>query len=583
MKSLNCLKGQYAKVIFAPILKIVECICELIVPFVVKAIIDEGLSADGVHYGETDYIVLMSLLVLGLALLGFGATMVTQYVASKVSTDFGFRLRGTVYRQINSLSSSELDRYGRSKALNLLSSDSFSLQNGLFMFMRLLVRAPFLTLGSIVCSFILNVYAGIAVILALALCAVVVAAVLTYTPKKYGAVQNSLDKLTSLGEDGIYGARVIRSFNKEADEVALFRDVSDEYRHRSDFLSRINALFNPLTFGLVNLAIVAVFYLGSFQFEVSGLSSGSIVAIMGLLTQSLTALIQFSRLVTSLSKAYASKKRLDAFLLLESKIADGDKPLPEVKEGEPPLPEVKEGEPLLEARQACLSYGGESLALDHVDFLLRRGESVGVIGGTGSGKSTLISLLMRFADPASGTMLYGGVPYGELRPAELRGQVALVLQKAQLFKGSVRGNVALRGEGEAELRSALRDSLSEEFVSRYPDGAGHLVEEGGANLSGGQRQRLLIARALCSGRRILILDDSTSALDYKSDSLVRANIRRREGLSTVIVSQRATATSIMGCDRIYVLDKGKVVGVGRHEELLESCPIYRQTYEAQVR
>ena len=571
MKSLNCLKGQYAKVIFAPILKIVECICELIVPFVVKAIIDEGLSADGVHYGETDYIVLMSLLVLGLALLGFGATMVTQYVASKVSTDFGFRLRGTVYRQINSLSSSELDRYGRSKALNLLSSDSFSLQNGLFMFMRLLVRAPFLTLGSIVCSFILNVYAGIAVILALALCAVVVATVLAYTPKKYGAVQNSLDKLTSLGEDGIYGARVIRSFNKEDDEVALFRDVSDEYRHRSDFLSRINALINPLTFGLVNLAIVAVFYLGSFQFEVSGLSSGSIVAIMGLLTQSLTALIQFSRLVTSLSKAYASKKRLDAFLLLESKIADGDKP----------LPEVKEGEPLLEARQACLSYGGESLALDHVDFLLRRGESVGVIGGTGSGKSTLISLLMRFADPASGTMLYGGVPYGELRPAELRGQVALVLQKAQLFKGSVRGNVALRGEGEAELRSALRDSLSEEFVSRYPDGAGHPVEEGGANLSGGQRQRLLIARALCSGRRILILDDSTSALDYKSDSLVRANIRRREGLSTVIVSQRAT--SIMGCDRIYVLDKGKVVGVGRHEELLESCPIYRQTYEAQVR
>ena len=347
MKSLSVLKGQYAKVIFAPILKIVECICELIVPFVVKSIIDEGLSTDGSHYGETNYIVLMALLVLGLALLGFGATMVTQYVASKVSTDFGFRLRGAVYGQINSLSSSELDKYGRSKALNLLSSDSFSLQNGLFMFMRLLVRAPFLTLGSIVCSFILNVYAGIAVVIALALCAVVVTVVLAYTPKKYGAVQSSLDKLTALSEDGVSGARVIRSFNKQEDEVGLFQEVSSEYRRRSDFLARVNALINPLTFGLVNLAIVAVFYLGSFQFEFSGLSSGSIVAIMGLLTQSLTALIQFSRLVTSLSKAYASKKRLDAFLSLESKIQNGAKA----------LPEVKEGEPLLEAKQACLWRG----------------------------------------------------------------------------------------------------------------------------------------------------------------------------------------------------------------------------------
>ena len=573
MKSLNCLKGQYAKVIFAPILKIVECICELIVPFVVKSIIDEGLSSDGAHYGETDYIVLMSLLVLGLALLGFGATMVTQYVASKVSTDFGFRLRGAVYGQINSLSSSELDKYGRSKALNLLSSDSFSLQNGLFMFMRLLVRAPFLTLGSIVCSFILNVYAGLAVVIALALCAVVVALVLAYTPKKYGAVQSSLDKLTSLSEDGVSGARVIRSFNKQEDEVGLFQQVSSEYQHRSDFLAKINALINPLTFGLVNLAIVVVFYLGSFQFEVSGLSSGSIVAIMGLLTQSLTALIQFSRLVTSLSKAYASKKRLDAFLSLESKIQDGDKP----------LPEVEDGKPLLEAKQACLSYGGESLAVDHVDFLLNKGESIGILGGTGSGKSTLISLLMRFSDPCDGSLRYGGVPYCSLKADDIRSQIAIVLQKAQLFKGSVKDNVALGNPNcdEATLQSALRDSLAEEFVSRYPDGVNHPIEEGGANLSGGQKQRLLIARALCSLRPILILDDSTSALDYKSDLLVRTNIKKRQDASLILVSQRAT--SIKDCDRIYVLDKGAVVGVGKHEELLENCPIYKQTFEAQVR
>ena len=506
--SFSCLKGKYWQVFGAPMMKIIECATEICVPFIVRSIIDDGLSQDGSHYGQTSYILFLCSLVLLFALVGFAFTILTQYIASRVSTDYGHDLRRDVYSQLSSLSPSEIDRFGRSKALNLLSSDSFALQNGLFMFMRIFVRSPFIIIGSIIASFVLNLYAGLAVVSVLLLSALSVSLILSLTPKKYGAVQNSLDKLTSFGEDGIYGARVIRSFNKQEDEISLFKKESAAYQVRSDNVAKINAVLNPLSFALINLAVVAVFYLGSFQFELSGLSAGSIVAIMGLLTQSLASLMSISRLVTSLSKAYASKKRLDQFLGLSSSIQDGKKP----------LPEVKEGEPLLEARQACLSYGGESLALDHVDFLLRRGESVGVIGGTGSGKSTLISLLMRFADPASGAMLYGGVPYGELRPAELRGQVALVLQKAQLFKGSVRGNVALRGEGEAELRSALRDSLSEEFVSRYPDGAGHLVEEGGANLSGGQRQRLLIARALCSGRRILILDDSTSALDYKSDS-----------------------------------------------------------------
>ena len=570
--SFSCLKGKYLRIFGAPLMKIIECASEISVPFIVRSIIDDGLSKDGSHYGEVWYILLLCSLVLVFAIIGFVFTILTQYIASKVSTDYGHDLRREVYAQFSALSSAEIDKFGRSKALNLLSSDAFALQNGLFMFMRIFVRSPVIVIGSIIASFVLNVYAGIAVLSALLLCALVVTIILAATPKKYGAVQTSLDKLTALSDDGVAGARVIRSFNKQADEVALFKAESFAYQRRSDQVARINSALNPLTFALINLAIVAVFYLGSFQFDFSGLSAGSIVAIMGLLTQSLASLISISRLVTSLSKASASKKRLDDFLSLQSQIQDGTKK----------LPAVKEGEPLLEAKQACLSYGGESLAVDHVDFLLNKGESIGVLGGTGSGKSTLISLLMRFADPNEGTLCYGGVPYKDLPYGEIRSQIAIVLQKAQLFKGTVKDNVTLGNPNcdEATLGSALRDSLAEEFVSRYPDGADHPIEEGGANLSGGQKQRLLIARALCSLRPILILDDSTSALDYKSDLMVRANIKKRKGVSLILVSQRAT--SIKDCDRIYVFDKGAVVGVGKHDDLLNDCPIYAETYAAQI-
>ncbi|MBO8426714.1 MAG: ABC transporter ATP-binding protein [Firmicutes bacterium] len=572
MTSLSPLKKHRFAVLAAPSLKVVECVCELIVPFLVKTIIDEGLSEDGSRYGDVGYIVSIALIVLALSVLGFLATMVTQYVASRVSTDYGYELRREVYRQFGSLSSSQINDYGRSKALNLLSSDSFSLQNGVFMFMRLLVRAPFLTIGSIVMSFVLNVYAGIAVLSALLLCALTVAIVMAKTPKGYVAVQSGLDELTSLGEDGVMGARVIRTFNLQEKSKAEFAAKSEEYKRRSDSLSLVNAIVNPLTFGLVNLAIVAVFYLGSYQFSFSGLSSGSIVAIVSLLTQALTALIQFSRLVTSLSKAFASKRRLDGFLALENCLKDGERD----------LPEVQQGETLIEAKGVSLSYGGESNAVDRVDFLLRKGERIGILGGTGSGKSSLLSLLLRFNDPSEGELCFGGIPYAELNSDDIRAQIAIVFQKPQIFEGTVYSNVALSDPemGEERVNWALEQALCTEFASSYEDGMSHHIEEGGSNLSGGQRQRILIARALASRRSILILDDSTSALDYKSDLLIRQNIAAIKGISTIIVSQRAT--SIKDCDRIYVFDKGAIVGVGTNEELLESCPIYRETLQAQV-
>ena len=497
--------------------------------------------------------------------------MVTQYVASKVSCEFGYRLRDGIYKKMNAVSSLQLQSYGKAKALNLLSNDSFSLQNGLFMFMRLLVRAPFLTLGSIVASFILNVYAGIAVVCALALCAAVVATILLITPKRYKAIQSDLDKINLSGGDAISGARVIRSFNKQESSSEGFVKLSESYRCKNNSLARVNAFLNPLTFGLVNLAIVAIFYLGSYQFDYSGLSVGSIVAIMSLLTQSLTSLIQFSRLVTSLSKAYASKVRIDGFLTLPISIVSGDKD----------LPEVKMGETIFELKHASVSYGGESRALDGIDFHLDRGERIGILGGTGSGKSTLIGLLMRFLDPSEGEVLYGGVNLKELKLDQLRAQVGLVLQSKELFKGTIRDNICLGREySEQQIKEALRIAQAEEFVSGYPDWVDHEVEEGGANFSGGQKQRLLIARAVLSHRSILILDDSTSALDYKTDAKVRSALSKIDGVSVLLISQRAT--SIKDCDRIYVLDGGKLVGVGKHDELLSSCRVYRETFEAQV-
>lgn len=571
MKSLSYLKGHIPATILAPCLKVVECICELVVPFLVKAIIDNGLSEDGSHFRDASYILTLSSIILALSFLGFGATMVTQYVASKVSCEFGYRLRDGIYKKMNAVSSLQLQSYGKAKALNLLSNDSFSLQNGLFMFMRLLVRAPFLTLGSIVASFILNVYAGIAVVCALALCAAVVATILLITPKRYKAIQSDLDKINLSGGDAISGARVIRSFNKQESSSEGFVKLSESYRSKSNSLARVNAFLNPLTFGLVNLAIVAIFYLGSYHFDYSGLSVGSIVAIMSLLTQSLTSLIQFSRLVTSLSKAYASKVRIDGFLTLPISIVSGDKD----------LPEVKMGETLFELKHASVSYGGESRALDGIDFHLDRGERIGILGGTGSGKSTLIGLLMRFLDPSEGEVLYGGVNLKELKLEQLRAQVGLVLQNKELFKGTIRDNICLGREySEQQIKDALCIAQAEEFVSGYSDWIDHEVEEGGANFSGGQKQRLLIARAVLSHRSILILDDSTSALDYKTDAKVRSALSQIEGASVLLISQRAT--SIKDCDRIYVLDGGKLVGVGKHDELLSSCRVYRETFEAQV-
>jgi ATP-binding cassette subfamily B multidrug efflux pump len=566
MKALTPLKKYKAKVLLAPLFKLFECVCELFVPFLVKDIIDIGIAqSDGT------YILTRSLIMLALAFAGFGVTMITQYLGARVSADYAYGLKKELYRQLNAISSRQLESFGKSKALTLINNDSFSLQVGVNMFMRLLVRAPFLVIGSVISAFILSPLAGCIVLGALLLSSAVIFIVMALTPKKYQAIQEELDHISTLGEDDLTGARVVRAFNKEAVEQTHFEKASLSYRKKAFVLARINAFINPLTFAFTNLGVFLVLYLAGYQ-SGSGVSVGTAVALMNYLAQALTALVLFSRLITSLSKALASKKRVDAFFAIAPDIVDG-------KENSAP---IEVGSPLYSFQNVSLSFGGEEYALKNLNFEIKAGERIGLIGGTGSGKSSLVALLERFYDASQGAILFQGQDIKNYNLNSLRGNIALVSQKPQLYKGTIKSNLLLGDPSASEemVRNALSDSLAEEFVSKFEDGLNHPVEEGGVNLSGGQKQRLLIARALLSNRPILILDDSTSALDYKSDLLVRQNIKKRHDLTTLIVSQRAT--SIRDCDIIYVLDHGEITAKGTHEELLEHCAIYREIYETQV-
>ncbi len=573
-KAFGPLKKYRVKVVLAPIFKLVEAVTELIVPILVSAIIDNGLDPDSARYGDWGYVITLACIMFGLAILGFSVTMITQYLAARVSSDYSYDLKKVLYERIHLLSPKQLDDYGRNKALNLVNNDAFLVQNGVQMLMRLIVRAPFLILGSIIASFLVNPLAGCVVLGALALSGAVIGIVVSCTPKQYAKLQHELDIISSRGEDGIVGARVVRSFNKEGKEREEFRSASERYRKQALLISRINALINPMTFALINAAILLIFYLGNFHSDSTSLSVGNIVALMNYLTTSLAALIMFTRLITSVSKAFTSKKRIDDFLSIEPDIVSGDRVFQS---------EIQNGEPYFEFKGASMNFGGENYALKDINLTIKKGESVGIIGGTGSGKSTLLNLMERFFDLSEGELLFRGYPIKESKLEDVRSSIALVSQKKQLFRGSIRSNLLLgrKDATEEEMIQALKDSLAYEFVSRYKDGLDHEVEEGGQNFSGGQKQRLLIARALLSSRPILFLDDATSALDYKSDLMVRQNIAKKQGLTLVMVSQRAT--SIKDCDDIYVLDAGRVVGEGSHEQLLASCPIYQEIYETQVK
>ena len=573
MTSFTPLKKYQAKVIVAPVFKLIECICELAVPFLVRAIVDECFTIGGSHYRDLGFALGMGALIFALAVLGFSFTMITQYLAARVSSDYGEDLKMTIYDHIGSLSPKQVEDYGREKSLNLLGSDAFSLQNGIQSFMRLLVRAPFLVLGCLIAGFIINWYAGLVIAGALVLCGAILFVFMKTVPTKYQALQAELDRLAGRSGDLIRGIRVIHGFSKEEREAERFADQADRYRRVANGIWRFSALVNPLTFGLLNLALIGVLSLGTYAYPTTGLSVGSIVALTSLLTQALNALLQFSHLASNLSKAIASKRRIDGFLSLPITIADGS------LEQEP---EIGVGDELFRLDQVSVSFGGASPVLKDLNLSIAKGERIGIIGGTGSGKSTFLALLGRYLDPSEGHVYFKGHPLPESRLSVLRGSLGSVSQNGGLFQASIRNNLTLGMDfSDQEIEMALKQSEAYDFVSRYPEGVDHQLTEMGSNLSGGQRQRLLIARNLLHHREICLYDDATSALDYQTEAKVRQAIFADDQATILFVSQRVT--SVMGCDRILVFDDGRIVGVGTHEELLAGCDVYRETYQAQVK
>ena len=573
MTAFTPLKKYRFKVFVAPLFKLIECVCEIAVPFLVRAIIDNCFDVNGSHYHDLGFALGMGGIILGFAVLGFSFTMITQYLAARVSADYGYDLKQTIYRHIEECSPKQIEDYGREKAVNLLGSDSSALQNGVQYFMRLLVRAPFLVLGCLVAGFIINIYAGAAISVALLLCGLVIFFYMKKAPSKYQRLQAELDVLAASSGDMIRGIRVIHGFSKETRESQKFEVKADNYQKVAKGIWRFTSFVNPLTFATINLALIVVLFMGSYSYDSTLLSVGSIVALSSLLTQALAALLQFSTLATNLSKAIASKRRIDAFLGIESKIVGGS------LEKEPDL---KVGEPIFALENVTLSFGGDKPVLSDFNLTINKGERIGIIGGTGSGKSTFLNLLFRYLDPSEGTVYFKGHPIKESKLSSIRGSIASVSQKGGLFQGSIKDNLTLGLHFDDEtIAKALKQADAFGFVSAYPDYLDHELVELGSNLSGGQRQRLLIARALLHKREISFYDDATSALDYATDSRVRKAIFSNKEDTILFVSQRVT--SVMGCDRIFVFDDGKIVGEGKHEELLKTCPVYWQTYQAQVK
>ena len=570
MKALTPLKKHSFKVFLAPTLKLFEVATELFSPFLVRYIIDEGIVKK-----DWNFTVIASLILLALAILGFGFTMIAQYLCSRVACDYAHDLRRDVFHKVSSLSDKQLDTFGKEKILTIVNNDTFAMQSGVNMFMRLIFRPPFLFIGATIFAFTIDYRTGIIFVIALLLSALVIWRIMYATKEKYPAIQRSLDQMTLISNDALSGLRPVKAFNKEEYEEERFDESVALYRERSMSLAATNAWFNPLTFFFVNAALIAIVMVGGFWVaEESGITTGQIVSLVSYLVSCLAAMVMFSRMILSLNKAMASKKRIDSLLALEGDIQNT---------GVITKDEEASGTKLIEFKDVSLTYGqeGDKPAVSGLSFRIDQGETIGIIGGTGSGKSTAISLLLRLFEPTSGQILYRGIPLHEYDLNALRSEVSVVLQKPSIFKGSIRSNllVSKKDATEDEMVKALKDALAYDFVSKYDDFLDHEIEEGGTNLSGGQKQRLLIARALLRPADLLILDDCMSALDYLSDQKVRANISKIKGLTKIIVSQRAS--SLMDCDKILVSDNGRIIASGKHEELLNTCDIYREIFEIQ--
>ena len=564
-KLLKYLKGSRLQCILAPLFKMLEAILELFVPLVIAEIIDTGIKN-----ADSGYILKMCGILVLLGAVGLAFSVTAQFFAAKASVDFVKRLKHALYEHIGRFSYKEIDKSGTSTLITRMTGDMDSVQNGLNLTLRLLLRSPFVVIGAMVMAFTVDSKAAITFAVVIPLLSIVVFGIMFSCIPLYKKVRAALDKVLCTSRESLTGARVIRAFCKEEEQVEEFRERNDSLTKIQEFTGRISALLNPLTCVIINIGIAVLIYKGAIRVEEGIITQGAVVALYNYMSQILVELVKFASLIISITKSVACAGRISAALETPAERIDGETKFNE------------ECENIVEFRNVSFAYeGAGDKSLENISFSVKKGETVGIIGSTGSGKTTLVNLIPAFYEASGGEVLAGGVNVNKLSLEELRSKVAVVPQKSVLFKGTVRENM-LWGKEDAtdeEIMKAFEIAQAAEFVMQKDGGLDAEVEQGGRNFSGGQRQRLAVARAVLKDADILILDDSSSALDYATDSAMRKAIAASQGDKAVfIVSQRTS--SIMNADKIIVLDDGKAE-IGTHEELLKNNAVYREIHFSQ--
>ena len=568
-KPIDCLLKNYKKeTILAPLFKLLEASFELMIPLVVAAIVDKGIGR-----GDLSYVYKMGGMMILLGIVGLIAAVIAQYFSAKAAVGVATKLRQSLFGHIQSLSYTEVDTVGTSTLITRLTSDVNQVQSGVNMTLRLLLRSPFIVFGAMIMAFTVDVKAALVFVGVIPLLCIVVFGIMLLTMPMYQQVQKYLDKVLALTRENLRGIRVIRAFHKEKEEIEKFKKENESLTGMQLMVGKVSALMNPVTYVIVNLGLVVLIYLGAMQVDAGHLSQGQVIALINYISQILIELIKMANLIVLITKALSSAKRINSVFDVKSSM---------VEEGTEDIAEDRET-PILEFENVsfCYANAGEE-SLSEIDFAVYKGETVGIIGGTGSGKSTLVNLIPRFYDATKGMVRFHGKPIEQYSLETLRERIGVVPQKAVLFKGTIKSNLCWgkKDASEEEMKEALLAAQALGFVEKRDQALDAPVAQGGKNFSGGQRQRLTVARALVRKPEILILDDSTSALDYVTDARLRRELKaRKDTMTTFIVSQRTS--SIQFADKIVVLEDGKMVGLGTHKYLLDHCEVYQEIYASQ--
>ncbi len=562
------MKGYKKQCVLAPLFKMLEACFELFIPLVVAAIIDTGIAN-----GDTSYVVWCCVIMVALGAIGLTCTIFAQYFSAYCAVGFVSSVKRGLFGHISSLSYKEIDTLGTSTMITRMTSDINQVQTGINLTLRLFMRSPVIVFGAMIMAFIVDVKASLIFVVTIPLLALVVFGIILSTIPLYKKVQARLDKVMGTSRENLNGARVIRAFGLEESEKRKFHSQTEELNVAQRFVGRISAIMNPATYAIVNISIAILIWQGALQVDHGNLTQGQVIALYNYMSQILIELIKLANLIVTMTKAVASGNRIEAVFDVT----------PSQKDGE--IKKRLDSEYAVEFKNVCLRYeGSPEYTLEDISFTAKHGEKIGIIGGTGSGKTSLVNMIGRFYDAEKGVVLYNGQDVEKYDLEFLREEIGIVPQKAVLFHGTVRDNLKWGNKNatDEELLASIECAQAKDVLLSKSEGLDYVIEEGGKNLSGGQRQRYTIARALVKKSPVLILDDSASALDYATDAALRKAISGLDfNPTTFIVSQRTA--SIMGCDKIIVLDDGKMAGIGTHEELLESCLVYSEIYNSQFK